>query len=111
MTLTRNQIENIVNYYVREYNVWESFPNLAKTMGQHGNSTFHLYRKLCQIKNWLILSEEKKLSTEIPSKKEYIFLREIFRACFIKVMRQAKLTEPLRSEYKQEILFTILKYK
>ena len=64
----------------------KAFLTWSKLWRSMENSTFHLYRKLCQIKNRLILSEEKKFSIEIPSKKEHTFLREICRACFIKVI-------------------------
>ena len=54
----------------------ENLLNLEKTVEQHGNDPFFIYRKLCQFKNFMVLCENKKLTVEIPSKKEHIFLRD-----------------------------------
>ena len=45
-----------------------------ETVEPDGNDPFFIYRKLCQIKNFMVLCENKKLTVEIPSKKEHIFL-------------------------------------
>ena len=58
-------------------------------MEQHGYNRFYIYIyiEICQIKNWLILSKEKKYTIEVPSKKEHIFLRELSKTCYIKVIK------------------------
>ena len=42
------------------------------------------------MKNWLILSEKIKLTAEIPSREENVFLREMSKSCFLKVIKQKK---------------------
>ena len=44
------------------------------------------------MKNWLILSEKinYKLTAEIPSREENVFLREMSKSCFLKVIKQKK---------------------
>ena len=83
----------------------------AETVEQHGNDPFFIYRKLCQIKHFMVLCENKKLTVEIPSKKEHIFLSELPKKCFVKVIKRTKSTAPLRSEYDDEIMFTVIFYR
>ena len=61
MALTKNQTENITTHYAREYGLWENLLNLEKCVEQHGHNYFYIYQKICHIKNWFILSEEKKM--------------------------------------------------
>ena len=61
MALTKNQIENVTNHYAREYDLRENLLDLEKCVEQHGHNCFYIYRKICQIKSWLILSEEKNI--------------------------------------------------
>ena len=79
-----------------------------ETVEPDGNDPFFIYRKLCQIKNFMVLCENKKLTVEIPSKKEHIFLWELPKKCFVKVIKRTKFTAPLRSEYDDEIIFTVI---
>ena len=72
---------------------------------------FFIYRKLGQFKNFMVLCENKKLTVEIPSKKEHIFLRDLPKTCFAKVIKRTKLTAPLRREYDNKIMFTIIVYR
>ena len=111
MVLTENQIGNITNNYARNFNMSENLLNLEKTVEQHGNDPFFIYRKLCQFKNFMVLCENKKLTVEIPSKKEHIFLRDLPKKCFVKVIKRTKLTAPLRREYDNKIMFTVIVYR
>ena len=88
--------------FTTEKNAWS---NMATTV------FIYTYRKICQIKNWLILSEEKKNTIEVLSNKELIFLREPSKTCYIKVIKQTKLVAPLLRESDDEIIFTIAVYK
>ena len=49
-------------------------------------------------------------TVEIPSKYEYALLEDISKACFIKTKRE-KITQPLNSEFDDEIMFLIAVYK
>ena len=78
---------------------------------EHGNDPFFSYRKLCQNKNFMVLCKNTKFTAEIPSKKEHIFLRELSKKCFVKVIKRTKLTAPLESEYDDEIMFILIVYR
>ena len=39
-------------------------------MKRHGHDNFYIYRRVCQIKNWLILSENVKFTAEILSREK-----------------------------------------
>ena len=71
----------------------------------------YIYRELCQIKNWLILSEKIQFTAEIRSREENVFLREMSKSCFLKVIKRKKITVPLQSECDEEIMFTVIVYK
>ena len=66
------------------------------------------YGKFCQIKNFMVLCENKKFTVEIPSKKEHIFLRDLSKKCFVKVIKRIKLTAPQWGEYDNETMFTVI---
>ena len=76
---------------------------------QHGSKPFFIYRKLSQIKIFILLCENKKFMIEIPSRKEDICLRELSKNCYIKVKKPIKLTAPLQSEYDNEIMLVVFK--
>ena len=111
MALSRNEIENVASHYARQYNVWKRLTNLEEIVKRHGHDHFYLYRKLCQVRNWCILSKKIKFPAEIPSREEKVFLGEISKSCFLKVIKRTKITAPLRSEYDDEIMFTVIVYK
>ena len=73
MALTKNEIENITTHYTSWYDIWENLINLEEIVEQHGNEPFFIYGKCSQIKNFMLLCENKKFTIEIPSKKEDIF--------------------------------------
>ena len=80
-------------------------------MKRHGHDYFYIYRKLCQIKNWLILSEKINFTAEIPRREEKVFLREVSKSYFLKVLKRTKIAAPLRSEYDDKIMFIVIVYK
>ena len=55
--------------------------------------------------------KKKKNTIEVLSNKELIFLRELSKTCYIKVIKQTKLAAPLLRESDDEIIFTIAVYK
>ena len=111
MTLTENEIDNISALYMRENNMWENLPNLVDILEWYGNNMFYIYRKLCQIRNWLFVSNQKQFTCQILSKKQHIFLRKLSKVCFIKVIKRKKIIMSLRSIYDDGILFAIFIYK
>ena len=89
--------------------MWEVRPDHLETLERHGHNKY-IYRKICQFKNYFLLMQEKCYTVEIPSKYEYALLEDISKACFIKTKR-GKITQPLNSEFDDEIMFLIAVYK
>ena len=58
----------------------------------------------------LLLTQEKCYTVEIRSKYEHALLEDISKAYFIKTKR-IKITQPLNSEFDNEIMFLITVYK
>ena len=87
MSLSENEIINLSSYYIREYNLDEEkdLKNLKDILIQCGNKLFYIFRYICFVKNFLLISKNGKYTIEVPSKKEHIFLRNLQSACFIKV--------------------------
>ena len=105
----KSEIENITTHYASRHDVWENLTNLEEIIEQHGEQAKFLFiRKLSQIKNFMLLCENKKFAVEIPSKKEDIFLRELSKT-YMKVIIRTKLTAPLQND--NEIMFTVIVYK
>ena len=73
LILSKNEIENVAGHYARQYEVNDWLVNMEEIWEQHGHSHFHIYRKLCQIQNWLIDSDKNKVKAKIPRRKEHIF--------------------------------------
>ena len=71
----------------------------------------YIYRKICQFKSYLLFTKEKCYTVEIPSKHEHTLLEDLIKACFIKTKTRTKITEPLNSEFSDEIMFLITIYK
>ena len=108
MALSRNEIENVASHYAGQYDVWERLADLEEIVKRHGHDNFYIYRRVCQIKNWLTLSENIKFTAEILSREENIFLRERSNSCSLKVIKRTKITAPLQSDYDDKIMFTMI---
>ena len=73
MALTKSEIENVTIHYASQHDIWENLTDLEETVKQHRNKPFFIYRKLSQIKNFMLICENKKFMIKKPSKKEDIF--------------------------------------
>ena len=81
MALTIKEIKNITTHYASWYDIWENLTDLDEIIEQHVNKPFFIYGKLSQIRNFMLLCENKKSMIEIPSKKKDTFLRELSKHC------------------------------
>ena len=91
--------------------MWEVRSDLIEILERYGDNKYLIYRKILQLKNYLLLSEEKKFTAEIPSRHEPMLLNNLFESCYLKVKRRRKITEPLKIEFMGKIMFLIIVYK
>ena len=52
-----NVIHNIADHYAREYDVMEQKNDLMELLKNHGNEPFDIFRYLCLVKDFLIVSK------------------------------------------------------
>ena len=63
------------------------------------------------VKSFLIISKNGMFSIEIPSRREYHFLEDLKKKCYIQVKKRRVEKEPLNSEFLDEIYVTINVFK
>ena len=85
--------------------------DLMKLIENHGNQPFYIFRYLSLVKNFLIIGRNLKYTTEVPSRREYHFLEDLKKTCFIQVIKWRTVKEPLENEFLDEIYFTVEVYK
>ena len=98
-------------YYSNCYDVLEVRPDLIEILERDGDDKCCIFRKILQFKNYLLLSEEKKFTAEIPSHREATLLEDLSKSCYFKVKRRRKITKPLKSEFMDEIMFLVTAFK
>ena len=59
------------------------------------------------VKNFLIVSKNGMFTIEVPSQREYHFLEDLKKKCYIQVKKRRVVEEPLNSEYLNKIYFTV----
>ena len=71
MSLSENEIINLSSYYIKEYNLDEEkdLKNLKEILIQRGNKLFYIFRYICFVKNFLLISKNGKYTIEVPSKR------------------------------------------
>ena len=94
-------------HYSKCYDVWEVRPELTEILERHGDDKYHIFRKIIQFKNYLLLSEEKKFTAKIPSHCEAMLLDDLSKSCYLKINRRRKITEPLKCEFMDKIMLSI----
>ena len=109
--MDRNVIHNLADHYTREYNVLDFKDNLMKLIENHGNQPFYILRYLSLVKNFLIINKNLKYTIEVPSRREYLFLEDLTKECFIQVIKWRTMKELLNSKFLGNIYFTVNVYK
>ena len=109
MALSNNEILNLADYYLNEYNLDKEkhFQNLKEIFKNHGNQPFYVFRYISFVKNFLVLLKSGMYCIEVPSWREHVFLERLQKVCFIQVKRRRVEKEPINSEFPDEIFFTI----
>ena len=63
------------------------------------------------VKNFLIVSKNGMFTIEVPSQREYHFLEDLKKKCYIQVKKRRVVEEPLNREYLNEIYFPVNVFK
>ena len=58
-------------------------------------------------KNFLIVPKNGMFTIEVPSPREYHFLEDLKKKCYIQVKKRRVVEEPLNSKYLNKIYFTV----
>ena len=103
--LNANQIINIASEYRPFYNLKkEEEDEIKKILIERGHKKFYIFRYMAIVKNFLIVSKKLKFTIEIPANRERLFLEELNKACYIKVIKRKTINNTL---YSNEVLTTI----
>ena len=108
--LTNDAVINLLWHYSNRFDVWEVRPDLIEILERYGHNKCYIYRKICQFKNYLLLTKEKCYTVEIPSKHEHTLLEDISKVYSKKTKTRTKITEPLNSEFDDKIMFCTTVY-
>ena len=104
-------IYNIEAHYAREFGLMDYLDELKEVIKNHGDDPFHIFWYMSFVKNFLIVSKSEMFAIEVPSQREYHFLEDLKKKCYIQVKNRRTEKEPIDSEFLDEICFTINVFK
>ena len=94
--LHANEIINIAGDYKRKYHLKKEEENeIKKILIEKENKKFYIFRYIAIVKNFLILSKNLKLTIELPTDAERLYLEELNGACYIKIIKRRKKTNEI----------------
>ena len=106
--LNENQIINISSEYRMWYNLKkEEEHEIKKILIEKGYKKFYIFKYIAKVKNFLILSKNLKFTIEIPINRERLYLEELNKACYIKIIKRKTAKSEL---YANEVYATIEVY-
>ena len=106
--LNANQIINISSEYRMWYNLKkEEEDEIKKILTEKGYKKFYIFKYIAKVKNFLILSKNLKFTIEIPINRERLYLEELNKACYIKIIKRRTEKSEL---YANEVYATIEVY-
>ena len=106
--LNANEIINIASNYQMKFNLKkEEEDEIKKILIEKGYKKFYIYRYIAKVKNFLIKAEKLKFTIEIPINKERLYMEELNKACYIKILKRK--TEK-NNIYSNEVYATIIVY-
>ena len=106
--LNANDIINISTDFGRKFNLKEEEEDeIKKILIERGYKKFYIFRYIAKVKNFLIVSNNKKFTIEVPTVEQRDFLEDLNKACFIKITKRRKKENVL---YSNEIYATVNVY-
>ena len=89
--LNANEIIDLANDYKRKYYLKkEEEDEIRKILIEKGCKKFYIFRYIAIVKNFLILSKNLKFTIEVPTDAERLYLEELNKACYIKIIKRRK---------------------
>ena len=110
--MDQNVINNVATNPLCTW-VWieGSSRRIERTYKNHSDDPFHIFRYMSFVKSFLIVSKSGMFTIEVPSQREYHFLEDLKKKCYIQVKNRRTEKEPIDSEFLNEIYFTINVFK
>ena len=106
--LNANDIINISTDFGRKFNLKEEEEDeIKKILIERGYKKFYIFRYIAKVKNFLIVSNNKKFTIEVPTVEQRDFLEDLNKACFIKITKRRKKENVF---YSNEIYATVNVY-
>ena len=85
----------------------EEEDEIKKILIEKGYKKFYISKYIAKVKSFLILSKNLKFTIEIPINRERLYLEELNKACYIKIIKKKKKKSEL---YANEVYATIEVY-
>ena len=85
----------------------EEEDKIKKILIEKGYKKFYIFKYIAKVKNFLILSKNLKFTIEIPINRERLYLEELNKACYIKIIKRKTEKSKL---YANEVYATIEVY-
>ena len=86
--LNANEIINIASEYRLFYNLKKEEDEIKKILIEKGHKKFYIFRYIAFVKNFLLVSKNLKFTIEIPAIRERLFLEELNKGCYVKVLKR-----------------------
>ena len=87
--LNVNQIINIASDYRWKYHLKEEEEEeIKKILIEKGYKKFYIFRYIAKVKSFLIVSNNLKFTIEVPTVEQRVFLEDLNKACYIKIIKR-----------------------
>ena len=106
--LNVNQIINISTEFREWFNLKkEEEDEIKKILIDVGYKKFYIFRYIAKVKNFLIKAEKLKFTIEVPINRERLYMEELNKACYIKVLNRRTQQNHI---YENEVYATVAVY-
>ena len=100
-SLTANELINISDDYGRLFNLKKNeIEEIKNILIEKGKKEFYIYKYIAKCKNFLILDEGIKFTMEVPTVAERLFMEELNKKCYIKIIKRTTIKNSL---FKNEV--------
>ena len=101
-SLNANELINISSDYGHLFNLKkDEVEEIKKILIEKGRKDFYIFKYIAKCKNFLILDNGIKFIMEVPAVAERLFLEELNKKCYIKIIKRRTKKNTL---YENEIM-------